>query len=227
MARLTRVNSRGFTLVELLIVVAIIGVLSTIGVPTFRRMVTKAKKSEAKVGMGGLFTVESAFFTEYNVYGNRLDKVGFQIEGRQRLYSMGFPISAACGGLAAAATDYRPLETDAAGATLKGQIVDYYSAANGFTISQRQTAGAGASGANPGTYNCYVGTPGATLGFEAGVAVGVSGPGDTFIASATGNIAPGVDPATGSVTAGCTTGCQDVWVIDRNRNLANIVDGTN
>src|SRR5688572_23908334 len=95
MARLKRAaKDRGFTLVELLIVVAIIGVLSTIGVPTFRKMVTKAKKSEAKVALGGLYTVESAFYTEYNVYGNHLPKVGFELEGgKNRLYTVGFPPS--------------------------------------------------------------------------------------------------------------------------------------
>ena len=59
-----RSKQTGFTLVELLIVVAIIGVLSTIGVPTFKRMIQKSKKSEAKVNLGGLYTAEQAFFAE-------------------------------------------------------------------------------------------------------------------------------------------------------------------
>ncbi|MCB0403142.1 MAG: prepilin-type N-terminal cleavage/methylation domain-containing protein [Bdellovibrionales bacterium] len=84
-------NNKGFTLVELLIVVAIIGVLSTIGIPTFRSMVQKAKKSEAKVALGGLYTAEAAFFAEYGGYGNNLTHVGFDLEGQGRIYSVGFP----------------------------------------------------------------------------------------------------------------------------------------
>ena len=82
----------GFSLVELMIVVAIIGVLATIGVPTFRTMVQKAKKSEAKVALGGLYTSETAFFSEYGVYGNATDKLGFELDGvgTQRAYNIGF-----------------------------------------------------------------------------------------------------------------------------------------
>src|SRR3989338_11106065 len=89
------VTRRGFTLVELLIVVAIIGVLSTIGIPTFRKMVQKAKKSEAKVALGGLYTAETAFFAEYGVYGSYLDKIWFELSGTGGVtYTIGFPTSA-------------------------------------------------------------------------------------------------------------------------------------
>ncbi len=85
-------NKRGFTLVELLIVVAIIGVLATIGVPTFRRMIQKSKKSEAKVNLGGVYTSEAAFNAEYNYFGNNLQRLGFEVEGAAStlIYTVGF-----------------------------------------------------------------------------------------------------------------------------------------
>src|SRR5690606_11881199 len=91
-------KNKGFTLVELLIVVAIIGVLSTIGVPTFRRMIQKSKKSEAKVNLGGLFTAEAAFQAEYAAYGNNLEAMGFEIDGNPAslIYKVGFIGSNAC-----------------------------------------------------------------------------------------------------------------------------------
>lgn len=93
----SHLDNKGFTLVELLIVVAIIGVLATVGVPSFRLMVQKSKKSEAKVALGGLYTAETAFFSEYGAYGNNLPKVGFEMDGQAatRLYVVGFP-SATC-----------------------------------------------------------------------------------------------------------------------------------
>ena len=207
MALPVRRNSRGFTLVELLIVVAIIGVLSTIGVPTFRKMVTKAKKSEAKVSLGGLFTVESAFFTEYSTYGNHLDKVGFEIEGRQKLYSTGFP-AADC-----ASQAVQP-SVDPQKASLTTLVGDYYTT-TAVTVRNRgisSTTGTGTGTTSIG--KCY--------------AANVANDGTTFTASATGNIAPGVlstDLAEVPSVAG--TKVQDVWTMDNSRNLVNLVDGTN
>ena len=81
---------RGFTLIELLVVVSIIGILATIGVPTFRRMIQKSKQSESKTALGALFTAEVAFHSEYNTYGNLLKFIGFELEGKNRIYNVGF-----------------------------------------------------------------------------------------------------------------------------------------
>lgn len=98
MLNLINRTRKGFTLVELLIVVAIIGVLSTIGIPTFRKMVQKAKKSEAKVALGGLYTAETAFFSEYGTYGSFLDKIGFELSGTGGgTYTIGFPTTGCVG----------------------------------------------------------------------------------------------------------------------------------
>ncbi len=92
MMKLYKNATKGFTLVELLIVVAIIGVLSTVGIPTFRKMVQKAKKSEAKVALGGLYTAETAFYSEYGAYGSFLDKIGYELSGTGGgTYTIGFP----------------------------------------------------------------------------------------------------------------------------------------
>lgn len=49
-----RYLSRGFTLVELMIVVAILGVLATIAVPLYTDYMNRSKVSEAMILLGGL-----------------------------------------------------------------------------------------------------------------------------------------------------------------------------
>lgn len=62
----------GFTLVELMIVVGIIGILAMIAVPSFLRMRERAKSSEAKANLGAIRVVEHSFYAEYNKYvGNQ------------------------------------------------------------------------------------------------------------------------------------------------------------
>src|SRR5712691_9164675 len=61
-------GNKGFTLIELMIVVAIIGILAAIAIPNFMTYQAKAKQSEAKVGLGGIFTTATSFFAENNTF---------------------------------------------------------------------------------------------------------------------------------------------------------------
>lgn len=65
-------NRKGFTLVELMIVVAIIGILAAIAIPNFLNFRLKAKTSEAKSNLGGIRSTEVAYVAEWNMYvGNQ------------------------------------------------------------------------------------------------------------------------------------------------------------
>ena len=65
-------NRKGFTLVELMIVVAIIGILAAIAIPNFLQFRLKAKTSEAKSNLGAIRSTEVAYFAEWNFYvGNQ------------------------------------------------------------------------------------------------------------------------------------------------------------
>ena len=65
-------RSAGFTLVELMIVVAILGILATIAVPNFLRMRERAKVAEAKANLGAIRVTQHAYYSEYNRYvGNQ------------------------------------------------------------------------------------------------------------------------------------------------------------
>jgi type IV pilus assembly protein PilA len=82
-------SQRGFSLIELMIVVAIIGILATIAVPNFNRFQAKAKQSEAKGNLSGIYSANKAFYAEWNSYRGNLPDIGFVPEGRL-VYHVGF-----------------------------------------------------------------------------------------------------------------------------------------
>lgn len=86
----------GFTLVELMVVVAIIGLLSAVAVPNFKKYQAKAKMSEAKLQLSALYTAESSFYSDYNMYHNCLTYMGFDPgpESANRYYAVGFNTAA-------------------------------------------------------------------------------------------------------------------------------------
>ncbi len=57
-------DSQGFTLIELMIVVAIIGILAAVAIPQYQNFTKKSKASEAKVILDAITTAEASYFAE-------------------------------------------------------------------------------------------------------------------------------------------------------------------
>ena len=66
-------NRKGFTLVEVLIVVIIIGILAAIGIPQFAANIEKAKGGEARAGLGFIQTAEKVHYAENDTYVGGVD----------------------------------------------------------------------------------------------------------------------------------------------------------
>ena len=69
-------TEKGFTLVELMIVVAIIGILAAVAIPQYQNYTRKAKASEAKTILDAIVTSEAAYFAEQDAVTATLANLG-------------------------------------------------------------------------------------------------------------------------------------------------------
>lgn len=61
-------RSQGFTVIELMITVAILGVLASVAIPSFQSYRWKAKRSEAYTNLGALAKSERTYFALYDMF---------------------------------------------------------------------------------------------------------------------------------------------------------------
>ncbi|MBD3273190.1 prepilin-type N-terminal cleavage/methylation domain-containing protein [Candidatus Dependentiae bacterium] len=83
----------GFTIIELMIVVAIIAFLATVSVPKYFKYHAKAKQAEVAMNLASLHTAQQAYFAENGTYSKVLngpDGIGWQPQGNNFYYTYGF-----------------------------------------------------------------------------------------------------------------------------------------
>jgi type IV pilus assembly protein PilA len=84
---MARSRKRGFSLLELMIILGVIGILATIALPNFIEYQARARMSEAKANLRGWYTAESSIFQEKGGYSELLSETGFTpIRGNRYQY---------------------------------------------------------------------------------------------------------------------------------------------
>lgn len=143
----TSFKQEGFTLIELMIVVGIIGILASIGSTNYIRYQAKARQAEAKFALAAVYSAEKSFYTEFQAYLSCPTCIGYSPEGSRQFYQVGFWANGTSsvtgyGGL------YNPTTT---GPSNMPQGWSIGGGGAGCTVGTAQ-ANTGAAGADPQTF---------------------------------------------------------------------------
>lgn len=72
-----RTGSPGFTLIEIALVLVLIGILATMAISTYRKMIDKARMTQAKTVLGHLTKTEATYFSDHDRYTDNIVLLDF------------------------------------------------------------------------------------------------------------------------------------------------------
>jgi prepilin-type N-terminal cleavage/methylation domain-containing protein len=76
---------RGFTIVELIFVLAIVAILAGVARTAFQRSVMRARRAEAIAGLEGIYRSQQYFYALHGSFADNFDELGFVLEPGTRL----------------------------------------------------------------------------------------------------------------------------------------------
>ena len=103
-------SNKGFTLIEVLMVVLIVGILASLAMPQYTKVVEKAKMSEAKTVLSAIRTAEGVYFMEYDAYTTTLANLDLDTDihtGNNLLFSYSVALTGTAGSQSFSVTSTR------------------------------------------------------------------------------------------------------------------------
>ena len=86
-----RTHKIGFTLLEMMVTVAITAIMVAVAIPNYRKYTARSKQQEAKSALGSMYTLERTYYTEQGSFTACLTKLGYSPIETVRFYATGFP----------------------------------------------------------------------------------------------------------------------------------------
>ena len=132
-------NESGFSLVELMVVVGIIGILASLALPKLQVFMAKSKQSEAKVLLPTIYSLQQSYYADNNTYNISSSTIGFSLPTGQPKYFTTLAIAAPTG--FTIATAFEATLTASANALCAGSLSEDWRINHLKILSQRQGAG--------------------------------------------------------------------------------------
>jgi len=76
---MTKQNKKGFTLIEVLVVVLIIGILSSVALPQYQKAVEKSRAIKGVNALKNILTAQQAYYETYGSYTDDLSKLDVDV----------------------------------------------------------------------------------------------------------------------------------------------------
>ncbi len=92
---------KGFTLVELVIVIVIVGILSVVAVPVYKGYTKKAMATEGKALLGAIHTAQKVYFAEFSRFVTGAQSTLLDVRANTNKYFTTFSVTGSATGFTA------------------------------------------------------------------------------------------------------------------------------
>ncbi|MGH8158331.1 MAG: type IV pilin protein [Rhodanobacter sp.] len=154
--KLTWRKANGFTLIELMIVVAIVAILAAIAIPAYQKQILQSRRTSAKTALLDLSGREERYYAANNTYDASLSDLGYAATGgalqvpnssNEDYYSVAIAVTAAAG--------TTPASYVATAVPVNSQAADATGGCGTYSITDLGVQGNTGTNTGPGGSGCW------------------------------------------------------------------------